>query len=402
MPPRHCCCSCDIADDDFNRADNPDPGTLWDGDAEILSNRLVVSDLTSITKCNPSYSPLGSVRAIVTLCDCATAGPFKMRLGDPAGDLEVEITFTGTFGVNGKMTIAVTGDGEAASYEYDWEVEEETVYICYSPETQLSCGPTSRSSQAPQWVTICIDVVGQRCWDSNTHGNFHFLSGTFDDFLLQVHKVELSTCLECDCYCYQVVDRQRISVCIPPLIHITLASDCNVGGTYEMHQLLPVSVTNSSPPSGVGWPQKQTWISATIVCPAADATVHRFAFILECYRGSGDYPKFVLRLVRWGTGLVCSGLGFDGSDPDTIIPSAQGPSYFDSSAYSTAGSTCDPFILYFPDIIENDFGCSNCWETGDPPSLSEIACCGGCVQSGGGGGGGIISDPTYITAIVTL
>ena len=394
--PRRCCCAgCLIAEDDFNRA-GPDPGTLWDGSATIVSNELVVTGLTSITRCHPAAAPDGSLWGRVTLVDPASNGPFSFRLGNPSGDIEVLIEFAGTMGVGtGTMTITVSGDGGSDSYIYDWENADEQVYFCYDPIVQASCGPTSRTSEAPDWVTICIDVPGARCWESNTKGNFHFLDGTFDDFRMEVHHREKTACPQCDCFCFQIIDGVETGWCIPPLIHITLETSCpSVSGTYEMHQLRALEVVYDAPPTLVAWPQKFQWVSDIISCPAANSDCMRFAFILECVKGDGTYPRFLLRLIRFGSCLSCSGLGFDPADPDTWIPSAQGDSYFDSQAYSTSASDCDPFILYFPNVIEDGYGCN----IGDPSASS---CCGGGIESGGIDGGGTTSDPVIMGVIIT-
>jgi hypothetical protein len=400
MPPRKCCCpGCLIATDDFNRADNTDTGALWtQGNAEIVSETLVVTGITSITECHPSIAPDGSLWGQVVLKDCGTNGPFQFRLGNPSGDIEVLVTFAGTMGAGGTMTIAVSGDGESASFAYDWENTDEPILFCYDPEVQVSAGPgISRTVESPDWVTICVSVTGAHCWVGDTVGNFHFLDGTFDDFRMEIHKRELASCPECDCYCYQIVSGVPTAFCIPSTIHLELTTACpDISGTYEMVQSRALEVFNDSPPTTTAWSQKFQWISAVIACPAADSSVHRFAFILECIKGTGEYPRFLLRLIRWGDGLVCSGLGFDPFDPDTYIPSAQGQDYYDSQAYSTAASDCDPFTLYFPEIIETDYGCSNCWEDPDPPSSSPISCCGGCVVSGVG-----ISDDVTMTVVIT-
>jgi hypothetical protein len=405
MPPRKCCCgTCFIAEDDFNRADSADPGPLWytvDG-AEIVDNELLVTARTSLIPC--SSFPKGSIAASFKIVNAATVATHVIRLGDPAGSLEVEVFFAGTFGVDGTFTITISGASEAVDYTFPWEVADETIRICYVPDIQISAGPgvgRINASAHPDWVTSCLNVAYDDCWliGSQSVGNLHFMEGNFDDFVAQVHDDELDGCPDCDCYCEEVIDGIGERFCIPPELTLNLYSTtCGATtGAYAMTQILATDINLETAPTLIPWPQKLMWVSEVVTCSAnADQKIQ---FHLRCSAGQFTYPRFLLTMVRWepsgsSGNLGCSAMGFDLDDPDTVEATrSQGNGT--SEAYATTG-TCSPFSLTFPSVIEDQFGCNT----------NSGSCCGGGIESGNGIPGdpcefGCESAPSIWTVSIT-
>jgi len=373
MGPRRCCCNlaCLIAEDDFNRADSADPGPLWyapEEAAEIDDNAIRVSALTSI-RCVQN-NPLGSVVATFKMIDAATDGTFRIKVGDPAGDLDVLVEFAGTAGAGGTMTVTLLGVGPGLSWEYPWDNAVEELQVCYHPTEQFSARPTQRTNQSehPAAITTCINTTAERCWDRGTEevGNFHFVEGYFDDFELQVHGLEKRGCPNCDCYCDDDIDVS----CVPASLLLHLESigayDCaGIDGAYTLTQRRSIGLSPTSDPTLEDWPEKRTWVSGDIGCPGGNYTLQ---FILTCT--GNTFGLLVYRRESGGSPVWYSALGFDRDDPDTINPSTGGDTGNTSDA-DVSFYECDPISMSFPDIVEDMY-------TG-----AEDSCCGGGISSGG-------------------
>ena len=164
MPSKRCCCgnTCLIGEDDFNRADG-DPGPGWFGEGVIAGN-LLESDADRTTICHPSYAPLGTFWSQATMRNAADGSAYVIKVGDPASNYRVYVTFAGALGVDGMITVRVEDGTDFEEWEYVWELEDETITICWQPEVQLSAGIQTRTYQSPFWVTMCVDTTGERCW----------------------------------------------------------------------------------------------------------------------------------------------------------------------------------------------------------------------------------------------
>jgi hypothetical protein len=380
MAPRRCCCniSCELAADNFNRADSDDPGPLWYGDAEIVSNTLLVNSMTSLVRCSPFSS--GAFYAEVDLIDPANNSPFVIQLGDPnaAVPVLVTVTFSGTVG-SGTMTIDLSGAPEPGSFAYDWENAVERITICYVPGFMVSAGPTisrtSISGFVPNWISSCYDGTGQSCWIRDTNvdvGNWHFVEGRFDNFEILNHGFDLDGCPVCDCHCLEVVDGEKIRTCLPEELTLVLEGDGCISGEYEMFQEFPTEISNSgiiSSPST----EKNYWVSEAVPCTASGTDlILRFA--LECILDeSQTYPSYRMTVVRYGdTNPNCAAFGFDRNDEFT--ESAAIPSIQTSVARSKPSSTCDPLMLEFPGLCEDQYNCNR----------NSGSCCGGGIESESG------------------
>jgi len=373
MPPRHCCCTCIIQEDDFNRDDGPISGD-WLGDGELLDGVLIAdNDHTLI--CHPASKPLGSLYATVLLKDCDPANTYTIRVGDPNGAYEVEVTFTGTAGAGDMIITVKNGVDPDESYTYPWVNADEPLTVCYAPELWISARGANVVSNTPIWVTICIPKEpSDNCWvvDGTDVGNWTFVQGKFDDFVMEIHWLEQRSCQNCDCYCHQIVAGEDVFKCIPKILYLTITSDDCINGTYQMLQYLYVTNSPNDPPTIVASTSKQQWISDEIDCPVS--TSYHLKFVLTCNNDpSFGYPKMDLHLIRYGESASadCNSFQFDIDDPDTQDTSLSGVS-LESFAWSKSISTCSPFYLKFPAICEGEWSCS------DP----DQSCCGGYIQSG--------------------
>jgi hypothetical protein len=397
-PGHGCCCKCLVAEDDFNRADG-DPGALWYGDGVIVSNALE-ADHDSVRTCHPGFAKQGSLFATCVLKDTTDGAEYKIRVGDPNGSLEVHVLFTGTVGT-GTYNITVT-DGDSGTpdetYDFQWQNVDEGLIVCYQPKLQLSAGPSTRSpaiSGEAEWCTMCINKIGQFCWKRGdvSVGNWMFIEGTFDDFQMDVHWMEKSSCPKCNCFCTDMVGSQKKYRCMPKKLYLTLTElNCpGIAGTYEMNQVFIDSNNYDLRlyPSVVAWPQKRFWLSDPISCPNTAYADNAWYFVLQCKDSNGGvYPDFELTLVKHGlASWECSSVSFDPDDPDFVFAYGQPtPSTPETIAKAKPTSTCQPVYLEFPSLIEGNFSCSG----------PGYACCGGTIDSGG-----TISDPSYFTVIIT-
>jgi hypothetical protein len=89
---------------------------------------------------------------------------YVIKVGDPALDYRVRVTFAGSFGVGGTLTVRVEDGTDFEEWEYVWELEDEILFVCWQPDVQLSAGIQTRTSQSPFWVTMCVDTPGDTCW----------------------------------------------------------------------------------------------------------------------------------------------------------------------------------------------------------------------------------------------
>lgn len=391
---RLCCCcpkeSCLLQEDNFNRPDGPISGD-WYGDGEIKDNRLI-ADHDSTTICHPEKYTLGTLNGQCLLKNCDPGITYKIRLGNPnaTNPIEVWVKFS-TEKLNtdvsyGTMIIELRPDGNtvAESYVYDWENLEEGIKICYVPGLWLCAGPLeprTLASVAPTWVTTCIGSGGDNCWirDGKPVGNWMFVEGEFDNFSMEVHYYENRECQDCDCYC---VEKNKF-YCIPKQLFVTLTTDDNrcINGTWIMRQVWISDLDTTVGWTTQPWPSKYVWVSDPIECPANTTKNPYFPLVntpttlriaIYCNKENHEYPKLRVILIRYPT-YGCSRLQWDWHDPNTISPIDYNESIANnylSVAITKAKSTCKPFYMELPNIVEDVWTCYNPWET----------CCGGSVD----------------------
>ena len=368
-----CCDRCELASDDFNRADGPVSGK-WHGSGAIVSG-VLHADEDHTTVCHPASAPLGSLWGHALMVACDPSRTYKVRVGDPTGDYTITVTFSGVVRPGtGTMTITVETGADTVTHDFPWENVDETLYVCYAPGVQLSAGPTSRVlGENPAWVSACIpEDPHDKCWtvDSTSVGNWEFVSGYWDDWVMEIFESEKEICNDCDCYCLE----GDVKHCVPETLQLTIGGSC-VAGTYQMRRRRIVTSSYTAAPVVELWPENYTWISDPVSCPNVYLGGYMgFVVIVQCEKIAGqEYPKWLATLQRWGSNLSSSSLGFDASDPDTLSASIPGAFESISQAHTKSGSSCDPVYLELPDIIET------LWTT---PGTGN--CCGGGIFSGTG------------------
>jgi hypothetical protein len=338
---------CILGSDNFNRANSAvnEIGPKWEalaGEWRIHNNRLVCDDpgVLATTICHPLAYPLGAWWVNVKLTNLGTVGLYKIRAGHPTQSVyEVHFEVKGS-GVNRAIEVTVIGD-DIESFEFPFGEEAGDVaeaVICYAPGVELS----ANIGVGDILVTACIsDDNAGRCFALNgdSVGNFAFLEGNFDDWNYEAHFIENEDCRHCDCFCYQKLGNDRISTCIPKLLHLTLSNELycpGLAGTYEMHQKADIATPTDST-------MKYSWISEDISCLNPFFT--RFELICQ-FKLDGTI-RGAFTMVAWRQNGA--EIKFDPLDPDTIGTDGNG----NTRAGSKSNSTCSPLMLVFPDLLED-------------------------------------------------
>lgn len=200
MAPRKCCCNvgCDIASDDFNRADSTSVGSDWDeesGDWAIASNKLTVPTAGVIR--NVAVNPYGSNSMYISAKIENLADDTKYRI-------LLQMNATGT-----------------EYYFAEWHyVDATTMYFRLGDETGVleSTGPDDPTgiSQINASMTVknqlCMSDLSSRitvCVEpkpASTHKYGGLAAGNsngaaFDDYAAFATTAESVDCQGCDCTC---------------------------------------------------------------------------------------------------------------------------------------------------------------------------------------------------------
>lgn len=324
MPTRRCCCSetaygCDIAADDFNRADSTNIGSQWTehaGDWEIASNNLNVDEVGLVR--NHAVSPYGTENQVVRAKIVDYAAGKKYRL-------VVQLNSAGTDYYYGEWHYV------DASNMYFRLGSSSGVIAELGPET-----PIPEETECAVWVTeggqLCMADTSSRmteCVTSKTGEYTGLAAGssdgaTFDDFAFEAHKTDNPTCTACDCSCdgWCVINE--------------------LTGTFEEINECPgmdgaeVTLTNAGPSKfGDGW-----LMAAPVLCGGGLGGSENISIKLNCAGGSVGVEDFLMDIDAGGFDPV------DGN-PDYY--------YADPSV-----STCSPLALRFgPFSYGNVSGCYN-------------------------------------------
>lgn len=330
MPPRFCCCvtGCDIASDDFNRADSTSLGADWveiSGDWAIASNKLTVPTAGVIR--NIAVNPYGSNSMLIAVIleDFQDNTKYRILLQMNAAGTEyyfAEFHFV---------------DATEAWYSIG---DETGVFETSGPEA-LGAGPHAPTDMAASMTAknqLCMTFGGASrltaCVEpkpSSTHKYGGLEAGTsngaiFDDYAAFATTAENVECLGCDCTCD--------GWCLPDALVATFqeVNECpDLDG-------LSIDLDNVSPIKfGAGWSQL-----ATFNCPDS---LGQFTLEFNCS------DEFLGQLNVTDSPL--GGLGSLNADPDV--------------------STCHPLSMRFgPYSLGSVSGCSR------------TDCCGGypCGTSG--------------------
>ena len=385
----NCCCepgTCLLGQDNFNREDADPPTGNWhvvSGAWEILDNKLVGDGVLATTICHSSSHPLGSFEAEFDLLDIADGDEFIFSAGNPTNPkVIVTISFSGSPGF-GTVTIEIDSDGEVIGPDFPMVWVDNPIHrvrFCYAPGLEATVTLATPDFSYTPVHTVCIDESNaSNCWTALDPdcGNFHFRKGTFDNWEYYVHWLERKDCDYCSCFC-RLFDGTTYEIkCIPNVLYVTLTAeqeDCDaLSGTYAMYQRFRTDGPQDAPASSEASPQKFTWVTDPIGCPAS--INYGFTLELECNISNEivTTPEFIMRCIAYAEGAARdTNFGFDADDPDTNIPAqAAIPDKHISEAFCKSG-TCEPIVLNFPDLRENDYSVGG-----------SGSCCGGFVNSGG-------------------
>lgn len=200
MPPRFCCCvtGCDIASDNFNRADSSSLGSDWveiSGDWEIASNKLVVPTAGIIR--NVAVNPYGSNSMVISAKIDNLADDTKYRILLQMNAAGTEYYFAEWHHTTGGDFYFSLGD-ETGIFETDGPdtlAEGDQITASMTAKNQLCM--TDLGSR----LTICVEPK-----PASTHKYGGLAAGTsngaaFDDYAAFASTAENVECLGCDCTC---------------------------------------------------------------------------------------------------------------------------------------------------------------------------------------------------------
>lgn len=354
--PTCCCGGCDVLTDDFNRANNDDPGANWDevgGDWDILDNQLNgVSEgvlITTRRQQSPKRGSTYNLRFTVELIDFPASGTkeWKVICGyvDPTNFDWIEFAY-----------VAATGDLTPTFYRrtagVDSAVLDPTNYPGGDP---WSFPPETAAEEfeicyaAVQWSAAHIGAQSDVYWEicgggkaslpaDTDHGLIGFLAGDFDNLVYEVHWESDPECEYCECFCLNAIDASDWN-CLAETLTATLTANTGYvcpamdGLSLEMYQSDP-DVGGASPVYDAN-PQKKTWFS-------------------EIFTIEGSKHWLVMQCDAMGLSMGC--LAY----PNTAIGTCATYLFFPSPCpedLDTSVSTCDPLSLVFRDLTADVTTC---------------------------------------------
>jgi hypothetical protein len=218
-------------------------------------------------------------------------------------------------------------------------VQNATFSICYSAVEWNISGPG-------EFTWTSCDGVPATAFPASPYGFVGFLSGTFDNFVYDIHWESDRTCYHCGCFCSDGVNGNDRK-CIPEQLTLTLTpvvnhADCTSSPptyTFTLYQSLPLSTPDPPPPTYDEHPEKKFWYSTTRG-PFSGAGPEYIWFRLECI----GFGEFELHFLAYPTG------------PSTPIdPVSSSFIQFQTRDGPTQGSLptnveCTPIVLTFPRI----------------------------------------------------
>lgn len=339
MPTRRCCCtSCRLGADNFNRADENPVSGAWheiSGDWEVKDNELnSVSDgVLATTICHPGIYTNGSYVMRVRLIGMAdgSKSSWEVSAGDPdSPNYVVEVTHS--FASKQATLSLYSGNKTTLIHEetYSGVTNDREMTLCYSPGLTIDVSIESN----PQ-IEFCSDVTGDTCYDSGGTdvGGFAFRKGKFDDWIYELHWLDLEKCEKCTCFCEK--SREDFK-CYPDVLYLSF--DNTVGGATLPSIPLYQGFLNSA---SYLWPEKVAWYSAVQNCggPVGAQWTARFLCGQEDLGslafGTADYVFESLSVSQIAFGWADNGNSFEKRDA------------------IKAASTCEPILLTFPSIAAN-------------------------------------------------
>lgn len=334
----NCCCdTCPLGADDFNRADaNPVTGSWHEisGDWEIKSNKLncLTAGVLATTICHASKYTNGSYVMRVTLAGITdgTVDEWEMSCGNPSSPNYVVEVLLNT--MTNQATLKLYSGNKATLLKeqtYDGVTSDRDITICYAP------GLTIDVSIGIPDLEFCSDATGAACYDvgGTNVGGFAFRKGRFDDWVYDLHWLDLEICEKCTCFCEKSRDDFK---CYPPVLYLSFENTAGgaVQGTIPLYQAF---ANVSSYP----WPEKVAWYSEVQNCgsPVNAQWTARFLCgqdnLGSLSFGTSDYVFESLSFSQIAFSWNDSGNSFEKRDA------------------IKGSSTCDPILLTFPSLRVN-------------------------------------------------
>lgn len=368
-----CCCpvqiTCDIASDDFNRADSSSLGSLWrevSGDFEISSNTLVTVTPGIVLTTARQGMPIDSsyYTYVITFKVVPTASSWKIicKFTDTNNFDWVEIWDSDGFGTYKPKFWRRTGGSDAlildpADYPDGgtWSIDPVdglTFTICYS-SLEWSIGAALGSFN---WV-VC-DADPATSLPPAPDGFVGFMDGDFDDFQYDVHWESNHACEDCTCYCWDGADVS----CLPENLTLTLYpteqdENCPTATNIELQMAQSLPRTFPVPSYEYEhYPMKLDWFSEPITMTD----------------WNGDVVWFHLRCIGYGIFHLASYIfntGAAGGSP-FMTPWIGWTNYdgMDGLGMANTGLTCDPLVITWDEmtVLLREVG------SGSPPPHSCI------------------------------
>lgn len=341
IPPRKCCCvtGCDIASDDFNRADSTSVGSDWveiSGDWAIASNKLTVPTAGIIR--NIAVNPYGGNSMLISVLVENIVDDTKYRILLQMNSAGTEYYFAEFHYVDATEAWYSIGD-------------ETGVFETSGPDALgASPGPFQMDASMTVKNQLCMTFDGASrltaCVQpkpASTHKYGGLEAGTngatFDEYAAFATTAESVECLGCDCDCD--------GWCVPDDLVATFQeiNEC------PLLDGLTIDLDNTSQiKGGTGWLNTG---SVTMPCPDTSGT--GFLLKYDC--------------------------GFGGLGTLEVISDGMGSLAFPSLGADVDVSTCHPLSLRFgPYSMGSVSGCATteccggnpCGTSGDDQSLFYI------------------------------
>lgn len=332
MPTKRCCCgNCRLGEDDFNRPDEDPVTGAWheiSGNWEVKDNELTGSGVLATTVCH-APTMLGSFISTMDLIgftDGADAS-WEVGLGDPSNpDYIIEVTYDDT---EESVTLKVwngTKTTELASETYFGSgSSNETLKICYAPSLALAVEIDGRIPA----LELCDDGSSGPCFEDSgiDVGGFSFRDGTFDNWVYDLHWIDLKICERCPCFCQK---SNTDFSCYPENLTLSFVSVGDTSATLPSVTLKQSLNTPATP-----WPVKDTWYSTVQNCgsPVSAKWTAKFSCAQEQMGELSFGDEFHVFTVTNAQFVI-----------DWVTGTPKGLRLADSS------STCDPLVLEFPEI----------------------------------------------------
>jgi len=352
-----CCCgasSCLIGSDDFERADeNPVTGDWAEisGDWEVASNQLnSVSEGLLITKLRQVAPVDGTAYTYRFYFTVHGSGPWKIicKFTDSTNFDWIELLDIGTDEYAPKFWRRTGGVDslvlDPANYPAGpllalTTVQGASFSICYSSVDWSISGPGEF-----RWSSC--EGSPATALPASPYGFVGFLSGTFDNFVYDIHWESNHDCYYCGCFCsdgvggsdYKCIP-EELTLTLTPVVNHTECTSSPPSYTFTLLQSFPLTTPDPPPATYDEHPEKKFWFSNT-KGPFVDAGPDYIWFRLECL-GFGD---FELHILQYPSGA---------SDPIQLLASTL--IKFTSILGPTDGARptaveCTPIVLTFPNL----------------------------------------------------